>query len=132
MADIVATIGETITLFVEVYDAMPSKRERAEAGVDESFILHSKHRRLIGTAPIVAACYGDNKEKNWFTNPNGTGELVITVEPGSKTLTFTMVIGNSPYTLGYVKQRLPDGTTRTLTEASADYPRAGVTIEGRP
>ena len=132
MATIAATTGETITLFVEVYDAMPSKCEHAAAGVDESFILHSENRRLIGRAPIVAACYGEDKEKNWFTNNNGTGELVITVEPGSKTLAFTMVIGNSPYTLGYIKQRLPDGTTRTLTEASAGYPRAGVTIEGRP
>ena len=130
-ATITAATGETITLFVEAYDAMPSEHERA-AGVDESFILHSKHRRLIGTAPIVAACYGDDKEKNWFTNNNGSGELVITVESGSKTLAFIMVIGNSPYTLGYVKQRLPDGTTRTLAEASADYPRAGVTIEGKP
>ncbi len=130
MSEITAKAGETITLFVETYDAMPSKQERTAAGVDEAFILHSKHPRRLGTAPIVAACYGENKEKNWFTNSNGTGELVITVKPGSKTLAFTMVIGNSPYTLGYVKQRLPDGTTRTLTEASADYPRAGVTIKG--
>jgi len=132
MADIVATTGETVTLFVDVYYAMPSESERAAAGVDESFILHSKHQRHVGTAPIVAACYGADEEKNWFANKNGTGELVITVEPGSKTLAFTMVIGNSPYTLGYVKQRLPDGTTRTLTKASADYPRAWVTIEGKP
>lgn len=122
--------GETITLFVETYDVTPTAEERAEAGVDDEFVLYTKNPRQLGSAPIVAARYGEDGKGNWFTNPDGSGRLVITVQPGQNSLEFTMVIGNSRYTMGRIECRLPDGAFVTVGEASADYPRHGFVIEG--